>query len=52
MVIRSSKVSSRSEFAFACHVIILNNNYSWIFFVTLVIIKNTDDLLTISVTFT
>ena len=28
---RSSKVSSRSVFVFACHVIILNNNYSWIF---------------------
>ena len=28
---RSSKVSSRPVFVFACHVTILNNNYSWIF---------------------
>ena len=28
---KSSKVSSRSVFVFVCHLIILNNNYSWIF---------------------
>ena len=50
---RSSKVSSRSVFVFACHVIILTTTPEF-FFATLVIIikKLTDDLLTISVTFT
>ena len=51
---RSSKVSSRSVFVFACHVIILNNNYSWIFLCYFSNNKKklTDDLLTISVSFT
>ena len=45
---RSSKVSSRSVFVFPCHVIILNNNYSWIF----ILFWKITDLLTIFVTFT
>ena len=46
---RSSKVSSRSVFVFACHVIILTTTPEF-FFATLVIIikKLTDDLLTLS----
>ena len=47
---RSNKVSSRSVFVFACHVIIRNNSYSWIFLCYFS--NNFDDLLTISVTFT
>ena len=50
---RSSKVSSRSVFVFTCHVIILNNNYSWIFLCYFSNKKKlTDDLFSISVTFT
>ena len=49
---RPSKVSSRSVFLFACHVIILSNNYSIFLCYFSNKKKLTDDLLTISVTFT